>query len=148
MAYVWRISDWSSDVCSSDLACAGSGLDPNAPALVLFTSGSEGEPKGVVLSHDNLLANCRQLAARIDFNPTDSVLNALPVFHSFGLTGGMLLPLFSGVRTFMYPSPLHYRIVPVLAYDTNATILFGTDTFLAGYAKMADRNSTRLNYSH
>src|SRR3546814_4283718 len=104
MAYVWRISDWSSDVCSSDLACAGSGLDPNAPALVLFTSGSEGEPKGVVLSHDNLLANCRQLAARIDFNPTDSVLNALPVFHSFGMTGGMLLPLFSGVKTFMYPS--------------------------------------------
>src|SRR3546814_6013444 len=128
-----RISDWSSDVCSSDLSAA----------LVLFTSGSEGEPKGVVLSHDNLLANCRQLAARIDFNPTDSVLNALPVFHSFGMTGGMLLPLFSGVRTFMYPSPLHYRIVPVLAYDTNATIMFGTDTFLAG-----DRKSTRLNSSN
>jgi acyl-[acyl-carrier-protein]-phospholipid O-acyltransferase/long-chain-fatty-acid--[acyl-carrier-protein] ligase len=117
--------------------CRGNGLDPNAPALVLFTSGSEGQPKGVVLSHDNLLANCRQLAARIDFNPTDSVLNALPVFHSFGLTGGMLLPLFSGVKTFMYPSPLHYRIVPVLAYDTNATIMFGTDTFLSGYARMA-----------
>jgi acyl-[acyl-carrier-protein]-phospholipid O-acyltransferase / long-chain-fatty-acid--[acyl-carrier-protein] ligase len=99
--------------------------------------GLRGQPKGVVLSHDNLLANCRQLAARIDFNPTDSVFNALPVFHSFGLTGGMLLPLFSGVKTFMYPSPLHYRIVPVLAYDTNATILFGTDTFLAGYARMA-----------
>src|SRR3546814_18134059 len=101
-----RISDWSSDVCSSDLSAA----------LVLFTSGSEGEPKGVVLSHDNLLANCRQLAARIDFNPTDSVLNALPVFHSFGLPGGMLLPLFPGVRPFMYPSPLHSRIVPVLPY--------------------------------
>ena len=118
-------------------ACGAKRLDPNAPGLVLFTSGSEGQPKGVVLSHDNLLANCRQLAARIDFNPTDSVFNALPVFHSFGLTGGMLLPLFSGVKTFMYPSPLHYRIVPVLAYDTNATILFGTDTFLAGYARMA-----------
>ncbi len=118
-------------------ACGAGGLDPVTPALVLFTSGSEGDPKGVVLSHDNLLANCRQLAARIDFNPTDSVFNALPVFHSFGLTGGMLLPLFSGVKTFMYPSPLHYRIVPVLAYDTNATILFGTDTFLAGYGRMA-----------
>ncbi|MEQ8354917.1 MAG: acyl-[ACP]--phospholipid O-acyltransferase [Kiloniellaceae bacterium] len=118
-------------------ACGVKGLDPVAPAMVLFTSGSEGKPKGVVLSHDNLLANCRQLAARLDFNPTDSVFNALPVFHSFGLTGGMLLPLYSGVKTFMYPSPLHYRIVPVLAYDTNATIMFGTDTFLSGYARMA-----------
>jgi acyl-[acyl-carrier-protein]-phospholipid O-acyltransferase/long-chain-fatty-acid--[acyl-carrier-protein] ligase len=112
-------------------------IAPDAPAVVLFTSGSEGMPKGVVLTHKNLLSNCAQLAARIDFNPSDIVLNVLPVFHSFGLTGGTLLPLLNGVKTVLYPSPLHYRIVPALAYDTNATILFGTDTFLSGYARMA-----------
>ncbi|SOB86372.1 acyl-[acyl-carrier-protein]-phospholipid O-acyltransferase / long-chain-fatty-acid--[acyl-carrier-protein] ligase [Sphingomonas guangdongensis] len=112
-------------------------LSPDAPAVILFTSGSEGLPKGVVLTHRNLLSNCLQLSARIDFNAADVVLNALPVFHSFGLTGGTLLPILSGVRTLLYPSPLHYRIVPALAYDANATILFGTDTFLSGYARMA-----------
>jgi acyl-[acyl-carrier-protein]-phospholipid O-acyltransferase/long-chain-fatty-acid--[acyl-carrier-protein] ligase len=108
------------------------------PAVVLFTSGSEGAPKGVVLSHANLLANRRQLAARIDFSPADHVLNVLPIFHSFGLSAGMLLPLLSGVRLYLYPSPLHYRIVPEIAYDIGATILFGTDTFLAGYARLAN----------
>lgn len=115
----------------------GCKVESNQPAVVLFTSGSEGTPKGVVLSHRNLQANRQQLSARIDFNPTDKVFNALPVFHSFGLTGGTLLPILSGVRVFFYPSPLHYRVVPELVYDTNATIMFGTDTFLSGYAKCA-----------
>jgi acyl-[acyl-carrier-protein]-phospholipid O-acyltransferase/long-chain-fatty-acid--[acyl-carrier-protein] ligase len=113
------------------------GVAADDPAVILFTSGSEGTPKGVVLTHRNLLANLAQLSARIDFNSSDVVLNALPVFHSFGLTGGTLLPVLNGIRTVFYPSPLHYRIVPALAYDANATILFGTDTFLAGYARMA-----------
>jgi acyl-[acyl-carrier-protein]-phospholipid O-acyltransferase/long-chain-fatty-acid--[acyl-carrier-protein] ligase len=113
------------------------GIAAGDPAVVLFTSGSEGAPKGVVLSHANLLANRRQLAARVDFSPADHVLNALPVFHSFGLSAGMLLPLLSGVRLYLYPSPLHYRIVPEIAYDIGATILFGTDTFLSGYARLA-----------
>lgn len=112
-------------------------VDPGSPAVILFTSGSEGVPKGVVLSHRNLLSNARQLAARVDFNASDVVLNALPVFHSFGLGGGLLLSILNGVKVFLYPSPLHYRIVPAVAYDINATILFGTDTFLAGYARMA-----------
>lgn len=110
---------------------------PTDPGVILFTSGSEGAPKGVVLSHQNLMANRHQVAARIDFGPQDIVFNAMPLFHSFGLTGATLLPLTAGARIFFYPSPLHYRIVPELTYDTNATILFGTDTFLAGYAKFA-----------
>jgi acyl-[acyl-carrier-protein]-phospholipid O-acyltransferase/long-chain-fatty-acid--[acyl-carrier-protein] ligase len=119
------------------LARAGHNPDPQAPAVVLFTSGSEGVPKGVVLSHRNLHANRFQAAARIDFTAQDIVFNALPMFHAFGLTGGTLLPLFAGIRTFLYPSPLHYKVIPELCYEVDATVLFGTDTFLAGYARNA-----------
>ncbi len=110
---------------------------PEDMATILFTSGSEGTPKGVALSHRNMLANAAQAAARIDFGRTDKVFNVLPIFHSMGLSIGFMLPLISGVPVYFYPSPLHYRIVPELVYGTNATILFGTDTFLAGYARSA-----------
>jgi acyl-[acyl-carrier-protein]-phospholipid O-acyltransferase/long-chain-fatty-acid--[acyl-carrier-protein] ligase len=110
---------------------------PDDWAAILFTSGSEGVPKGVVLSHRNMLANTAQAAARIDFGREDKVFNVLPVFHSFGLTVGVVLPLVSGVRIYLYPSPLHYRTVAELIYGVNATIMFGTDTFLNGYARVA-----------
>lgn len=110
---------------------------PDSPAVVLFTSGSEGTPKGVVLSHANILGNHKQLEARINFNAQDVVLNFLPMFHSFGFTVGTLLPILSGMKAFFYPTPLHYSVIPEIAYEINATIMFGTNTFFAAYAKKA-----------
>ena len=106
-------------------------------AVVLFTSGSEGLPKGVLLSHRNLLSNVLQIRLAVPFTSRDVILNALPMFHSFGLTVGTILPILNGVKTHFYPSPLHYRIIPEMAYGIQATAILGTDTFFYGYGRRA-----------
>ncbi|QBZ82040.1 Bifunctional protein Aas [Hydrogenovibrio crunogenus] len=107
-------------------------------AVVLFTSGSEGAPKGVVLSHKNLNSNVNQISSMLTLLPGEQLFNALPTFHSFGLTAGLLWPILKGAKVFLYPSPLHYGVIPEMIYQLNVKILFGTDTFFSGYAKKAD----------
>ena len=111
--------------------------DPSSPGVVLFTSGSFGAPKGVVLSQWNLVANCRQVAQHIDLDPDWIVLNPLPTFHCFGLTGGVLLPILNGMKAFQYPSPLHAKQIVELIHAIKASLLFATDTFLNQWARVA-----------
>ena len=121
----------------------------NKKAVILFTSGSEGAPKAVVLSHANIISNVDQLSCIETLTTRDILLNALPMFHSFGLTVGTFFPIFKGCKVFLYPSPLHYRVIAELSYEIGATALLGTDTFFRGYAKIAhpmDFRSIRIMY--
>jgi acyl-[acyl-carrier-protein]-phospholipid O-acyltransferase/long-chain-fatty-acid--[acyl-carrier-protein] ligase len=115
-------------------------LSPDDPGVILFTSGSFGAPRGVVLTHANLVSNAMQVAAHIDLDPNWVMFNPLPVFHCFGLTGGLLLPLFTGMKAFQYPSPLHIKQIPPLLKSSKASILLATDTFVNQYARSAERD--------
>jgi acyl-[acyl-carrier-protein]-phospholipid O-acyltransferase/long-chain-fatty-acid--[acyl-carrier-protein] ligase len=122
-------------------------VSPDAPAVILFTSGTEGEPKGVALSHANILANVEQVRAHIDLTTSDVVFNPLPTFHSFGLTVGALMPLYLGVKEVLHPTPRQPHEIVRRIKHHRATILLATDTFVSQYARCADAeelNSLRL----
>ncbi|MBX3568148.1 MAG: AMP-binding protein [Rhizobiaceae bacterium] len=120
---------WRSAIARQDAAAA---------AVVLFSSGSEGLPKAIQLSHANLVSNAMQVEARLAIGPTDKVMSVLPPFHALGLLGGVVLPLLAGVPSFLYPTPLHFRQIPKAAGKARPTVIFATDTFLSAYAKAAD----------
>lgn len=123
-------------------------LAPDSPAFILFTSGTEGKPKGVVLSHQNIVANVEQVQDHVVLEPGDIFINPLPVFHSYGLTAGIFFPLLSGHATLPYPSPLHTKIIPEVVQKYKATIMLATDTFLARYLRSArDGSLSTLRYA-
>ena len=118
-------------------------VKPDDAGVILFTSGSFGAPKGVFLSQSNLVANCAQVAQHIDLNPNWVVFNPLPTFHCFGLTGGVLLPMLTGMKAFQYPSPLHAKQIVELLPEVKASIVFATDTFLNQWARVAGPDDFR-----
>jgi acyl-[acyl-carrier-protein]-phospholipid O-acyltransferase/long-chain-fatty-acid--[acyl-carrier-protein] ligase len=107
-------------------------------AMVLFTSGSSGEPKGVVLSHRNLLGNVSQFALMLNLGPTDTVLACLPFFHSFGCTVTLWYPLIEGVRSVTYPNPLEISKNADLIERYKVTLFCTTPTFLRGYLRKVE----------
>lgn len=109
--------------------------DPEDPGVILFTSGTEGAPKGVVLSHRNIVANVEQISAHVKLLPTDIFFNPLPTFHCYGLTAGALWPILNGHKVVLHPSPLQTKIIPKRIFDTGSTVLFATDTFLTQYMR-------------
>jgi acyl-[acyl-carrier-protein]-phospholipid O-acyltransferase/long-chain-fatty-acid--[acyl-carrier-protein] ligase len=113
------------------------GPDPDSLGIILFTSGTEGDPKGVALSHANILSNIYQIAEHVEILPTDIFFNPLPTFHCYGLTAGTLWPILNGFKVVLHPSPLQTKIIPQRIFETGATVLFATDTFLQQYMRAA-----------
>lgn len=110
-------------------------------ALLLFTSGSSGNPKGVVLSHRNLLANVIQFGSRLSLGRGDSILGCLPLFHSFGCTVTLWYPIIAGLDLITYPSPLETKKLAELVEKHRITLLIATPTFLRGWLRGVPREA-------
>lgn len=138
------LEDIKSDISTSDKLKGVSEYTMSKKAessnneIILFTSGSENKPKGVILTHDNIYSNIHQALSVVDITSNDKILNAMPMFHSFGLTAGSILPLLTGTYVYLYPSPLHHKAIPEVAYQKEATVIFGTSTFFSMYGRDAD----------
>lgn len=113
---------------------------PSDIGVILFTSGSFGLPRGVVLTHANLIANTNQVHQHIELSRDWTLFCPLPIFHSMGMIAGIILPILTGIKTFLYPSPLHIKQIPPLLKSTKASVFFATDTFLNQYAKVAEKD--------
>ncbi|MCP5202181.1 MAG: MFS transporter [Gammaproteobacteria bacterium] len=113
----------------------GASPDPRAPAVILFSSGSEGQPKGVVLDHRNVLANIKQTTDMLNPVEGDVIVGSLPLFHAFGLTVTTLLPLLEGLPVLVHPDPGDVVNIAKAIYRHRATMLCGTSTFLRFYLR-------------
>lgn len=120
---------------------------PDETGVILFTSGTEGNPKGVVLTHANILSNIEQIEEHVQLEPGDKFFNPLPTFHCYGLTAGTLWPILSGRPVVLHPSPLQTKTIAKRIFQTQSTVLFATDTFLQQYMRASAEgglNSLRI----
>ena len=115
----------------------------HAEAILLFTSGSSGQPKGVVLSHRNILSNVAQFAVALDAKKSDLLLASLPFFHSFGCTVTLFYPVIESVRVLTYPSPLETKKIAELVERYGVTVMLATPTFLRAYLRKAEPEQLR-----
>lgn len=111
----------------------------NTEAVLLFTSGSSGEPKGVALTHRNVMANVNQFSSRLQLRSHDSALGCLPLFHSFGCTVTLWYPIIEGVNLVTFPTPLESAKLADLVEKHRISLLIATPTFLRGYLRKAKR---------